>query len=222
MSNELVGRLNQLDDFRLLRFFQRFGQDVVNALNIDRDVLLRQVDSRTRSDPALAGAFTISEEKSRKPLSRADALVVARCTLEALARHPGFEDALESSLDDFEDEEMPADILLALGFAASMIILAATTRIRVAFKDGKIEGEIAKDAASPETLREVMGPLGTASAKIASPTRIRNTDRMSTKASGGSRPIGLSPVNSRRRCDNIRILRLAGARMRIAHLPAEW
>ena len=121
-----------------------------------------------KEDPALSRVLDLPADQARTSLSQADAVVVARSTLEAMACHPNFEGGLKDALDGFVDDEMPADIILAVGFAASMIIVAATTKLRIGFKDGKVEGEIVKDAATPEMLKEVMGPLATA-AKAAIP-----------------------------------------------------
>ena len=75
---------------------------------------------------------------------------------------------MKDALDGFVDDEMPAGIILALGFAATMIIVAATTSLRVTVKDGKIEGEVVKEVASTELVDGVVGSLTKAASAVVS------------------------------------------------------
>jgi hypothetical protein len=168
MSNTLVQRIHAMDEFRLLRFFDAFGRGIFTTLDLDRDKLLDLVEPAAHDDPEVGRVLDLrlSAEKARTPLDRADAVRVARSTLEAMAHNPGLAPGLERALDEMKDEEMPATAILALGFAVSMIIVAATTKLNLRYAGGKFEGALVKEAASPDVLKEIVGPLADASSKL--------------------------------------------------------
>jgi len=157
-AGDVVSQLRAMDDFLLLKFFKWYTNEVVQALDLDRDCLLSGVGS-LRDDPRLAAAFELLEGRERAALSRKEAVTVARFTLEALAVHPNFRESLERELANYEDDEMPADIVLSLGFAAVAVILASTTKFRIVYKNGKLSVEVGKEPANPEMLKRIVEPL---------------------------------------------------------------
>lgn len=166
MNEELVLRIRELDNFRLLRFFDKFGRDIVSSIDLDRESLINQMSSTARDLPEVSSVLDLSAEQAQKSLSTSDAVAVARNTLEAMASNPNFEDGLKDALDGYIDDEMPASVILALGFAASMIIVAATTRLRIKFEDGKVKGEIVKEVASTEMVTGVVESLTKAAGAV--------------------------------------------------------
>lgn len=168
MNDKLVERIREMDDFRLLRFFDNFGRGVVTSLDLNRDQLLEYVEPIAQADPDVARvlALQVPADKAQAPLDKADAVIVARSTLEAMASNPGLAPGLETALAEFKDDEMPAMTILALGFAVSMIIMAATTKLNFSVKDGKWEINGGKEVAPPEMIKEIVRPLASASARI--------------------------------------------------------
>jgi hypothetical protein len=165
MSEQLVERVRSLDDFQCVRFFTHFSQKLFDDININKEQLLMQVPDEIRNTQELSPAFNISN-KTSEVLEVGDAVICARNTLEVLAQHPGFEEAIEQALDEYRDDDMFADVILALGLAASMIIVAATTKFSVKIEGGKITGEFGKEVASPSLVKSILGSLVRAASQI--------------------------------------------------------
>lgn len=159
MSEELVQRIRDLDDFRVMRFYEYFGQKLFEDLDLDMDKLLPQVPDELKTSSELAPLLSLSGPGRRNALTFEDGALCARETLMAFARHPGFDTALGQALDAYRDDAMVATVILAVGLAAAMIIVAATTSLKCRFSDGKFECEIGKEVASPEMVSDVVGHL---------------------------------------------------------------
>lgn len=169
MSQKLVERIKTMDDFRVVRFFVHFSQKLFDEVDISQEQLLSQVPEEIRNTKELLPAFDLSPDAKKTMFKSEDAVICSRSILEALAQHPGFEETLEKALDEYRDDDMFAGVILALGLAASMIIMAATTKLK--FKkseEGKVSLEIIKDDAPTDMVKNILSPLSNATGKIAS------------------------------------------------------
>lgn len=166
MTEALSKRIQDLDDFRVMRFYEHFAQTLFDGLDVDTDELLAQVPEELRMSPELAPLVNLTGPGRRNALKFDDAALCARETLLTLAKHPGFEAALAQALDEYRDDAMVADIILAVGMAASMIIVAATTSIRCRYANGKFEFEFGKTVASPKMVTSIVSSLASPAHKV--------------------------------------------------------
>jgi len=166
MTESLSERIHQLDDFRVMRFYDHFAQTLFDALDVDADDLLAQVPEELQTAPELAPLVNLTGPGRRNALKFDDAALCARETLLALAKHPGFEAALAQALDEYRDDAMVADVILAVGLAASMIIVAATTSIRCKYANGKFECELGKAVASTKMVTSIVSSLSSPAQKV--------------------------------------------------------
>ena len=160
MSQQLIERIRELDDFRSTRFFIYFSQKLFDETDISQEALQAQIPDEIRNRQELSPVFNLTADAKSKTLGADDAVVCARGVLEALAQHPGFEKALEQALDEYRDDDMIADIIMAVGLAASMIIVAATSHFQVEWVKGeklKIKG--GKDVAPTDMVTGVVDSL---------------------------------------------------------------
>jgi hypothetical protein len=167
MSDDLSQRLLALNDYKLLRFFKHFSQTVLDALDMDREQLVAAASIQALP-VAVAAVADVTQDQAKAALEPKIAVECARTLLLQLASQPGTRDALRASLDSYGDEEMFVGVILAVGLAASMIIVAATTRLKLTFKDGKVIGSITKDAASADVIKAAVGPLADIATKVVS------------------------------------------------------
>lgn len=166
MAEGLLKRIRDLDDFRVVRFYQHFAQRLFDEVDIDLDQILPHVPEELKTSSELTPLLNLAGPGRRNAMTFEAGALCARETLLALGRHPGFHDALNQALDEYTDDAMVADVILAVGLAASMIIVAATTRFRVRFSEGKLEGEFGKEVASQEMVSDIVGHLAAAAQKV--------------------------------------------------------
>ena len=166
MSKQLLQRIRNMDDFHCVRFLTHVSTLLFDGLDTEQQQLLEQVPPEIRNMQALSPAFQLPSTAGTKMLDAQDAAVCARNILEALAQHPGFKDMIAQALEDYRDDDMFADVILALGLAASMIIVAATTKLKAKYEDGKITVHVTKEVAPTDMVKDVVGHLSTAAGKI--------------------------------------------------------
>jgi hypothetical protein len=159
VSTQLADRIRSLDDFRCVRFFSHFSQKLLGASNLTQEELLLAVPEDIRRSQELLPALGLPADARRQLLGAEGAVVCARTALLAFAEHPGFAGALEQALDDYRDDEMFADVVLAFGLAASMMIVAATSTLQVTYKDGKFAFKGGKVVAPASVVKEIVKSL---------------------------------------------------------------
>ncbi|MEJ2663824.1 MAG: hypothetical protein P8107_07245 [Spirochaetia bacterium] len=151
MSSEVVKKLHNLDDYQIVGFFEHFSRQVFNGLDVDMNTILEGIPDSLKELNGFSELTQLSSAQKNKKMDAAVSAPVARSILLTLAEDEQFEKLLQEALAGFKDDEMVADIILAVGAAVSMILVAATTQLK-----GKIFGmEIQKDKASPNMIKAV-------------------------------------------------------------------
>ncbi len=145
MSNQLADRIGQLDDHQVVRFTQHFGEQLFEGMQVSTDDLRAGVPERSE----FAAITDLADEQMGQTLKPLAAVECSRAILDAFARDPAIAPALESSLDEYKDDALVAGVILAAGFAVSMVIVAASTSFK-----GKIGNfDLVKTTASPELVK---------------------------------------------------------------------
>lgn len=165
MAVDPLTQINHLGDFEVLRFYEHWARLLFNDLDLDVAGMTAQLRA-TEAATALAPALEVSGSARQQALDFADSVECARTTLEAFAVHLDFRDAMSQALDDYRDEAMVAEVILAVGMAASMIIVAATTHFEVRYSNGHLSAAIAKDISSPKLVSAVLDPLAKIAQKL--------------------------------------------------------
>lgn len=151
MSSEVIEKLNKLDDYQIVRFFDHFSQQVFNGLDVDMNTILDGIPESVKELNGFSELTHLSSEQKNKKMDVSNSAPVARTILLTLAEDEQFGILLQKAFDSFKDDEMVADIILAVGAAVSMILVAATTQLK-----GKIFGmEVKKDKATPNMIKAV-------------------------------------------------------------------
>ncbi len=73
-----------------------------------------------------------------------------------LADDPTFASALDEFLVSYRDDALVAEVILAVGLVASMLMMVASTAFKAKF--GNIE--IEKHPLDAETIKAILGPFG--------------------------------------------------------------
>lgn len=151
----IKGRIESMDDFQVVRFFEYFGEQVFEGSTASLEQIKAGVPESTRSLPAFQRLESLTEEETERLLDLSQSAPVARGMLLALADDERFASLIEAALDSYSDTEMVAEVVLAVGFAVSLVLMAATSELK-----GKVFGiTLKKGAATPEMIRAITEPF---------------------------------------------------------------
>jgi hypothetical protein len=148
-------RINAMDDFQVMRFFEHFGRELLGQIDAPLDQLLAGVPAALRKEAVFTHIEQLGEADAERAMPAADAVLFVRGTLLQLADDRQFAPLLDAILADYRDDAMVVDIILAVGFAASMVLLVATTGIEIRIGNVKIK----KETASADMVRAILEPL---------------------------------------------------------------
>ena len=156
MSSNLVERINALSDTEAVTFFEYFNQSLFDGLVNDFDELIEGIPAEIKSMPEFAEIDQLSADDEAK-IEGEEAVTVARSILGTLAANQRFSPLLEKALETYGNLENIDELLmggdkakeiLAVGLAASMILLAASA---TSFQIKGDWGEVSLDKSSPNT-----------------------------------------------------------------------
>lgn len=148
-------RIEKMDDFQVVRFFEYFGQQVFEGSTASLDEIKDGVPEATRALPSFQQLESLTEEEAERLLDLSQSAGVARGMLLVLADDERFALLIEAALDSYSDTEMVAEVVLAVGFAVSLVLMAATTELKGSFFG--VKG--VKGAATPEMIRAITEPF---------------------------------------------------------------
>jgi hypothetical protein len=133
MSSNLAEQINALSDSNAVAFLQYFNQGLLDGIVDDFEELIEAIPPEIKSMPEFSEIDRLSLDEESQ-LQGKEAVAISRSTLTALAENPRFSPLLEKALDAYnniENMEMGgarAKDILAVGLAASMILVASTAK----------------------------------------------------------------------------------------------
>jgi hypothetical protein len=127
-------RVRAMDEFQVVRCFEAFSQQVLAGARTPLDAIKEGVPASIRSLAEWQRVESLTPKQAEQVLEPRQAAETARNILMNLADDPTFGPLMDRFLASYRDDELVADVVLAVGLAASMILLMAST---------EVEGEIA-------------------------------------------------------------------------------
>jgi hypothetical protein len=96
----------------------------------------------------------LSPDAAEHPLEPSVSVATARHMVMHLADDDAFGPLLEKTLDTYQDDKLVADIILAVGLVAAVLLIAATTEFEgevagIKFKKGKTDATMVKAITEP-------------------------------------------------------------------------
>ncbi|MBS9405438.1 hypothetical protein KG088_17670 [Halomonas sp. TRM85114] len=158
MSDQLIKRVQQLDDPMAIRLLEQFSGRVFEGMETPVSEMVDGVIPEVKNTAFFQHALSLSEAEQSRPLPVQQSAEIARALLLIFAQDPAMAPALGQALDEYQDDQLMVGTILATGVAVSMIIVAATTRLKVKMANV----EIVKDALSEgqqKTLFEALPKL---------------------------------------------------------------
>jgi hypothetical protein len=147
-------RIQTLDDFQVVRFFDRFSRQLIAGANVSLDQIKSGIPDSARALEGFAQIENLAPELAERCLDPSASAALARNILVALSGDAEFAPLIESALDRYRDDELVADVILAIGLVASMLLIIATTEFTAEGKNWKF----AKKRASPELVKAITEP----------------------------------------------------------------
>jgi hypothetical protein len=148
MSN-IKGKINELDDFQVVRFFEHFGQQLFAGMDVSVEQIKDGIPESIRAIPGFSQIENLSQDQAERLINPAESSALARKTLLKLADDETLGPLVETTLENYSDNEMVVDVILAAGFVASVLLIAATTEFEgkifgVKFKKGKADADLVR------------------------------------------------------------------------------
>lgn len=129
-------KLKSFDDFKVLRLFRSIEAELTQQTNIDAEDLLQQLPAPLQQLPEIEKLKEGEDVGLDAAVPDATAVQLARNTLEWMAGNPGTSEYLEHKLENWKDNEMAAQTILAVGGALSAVMLLSTFKISYDKKKG--------------------------------------------------------------------------------------
>jgi hypothetical protein len=150
----LNDRLQALDDFQMVRFFAYFSQQLIAGASVSLEQIVSGIPNATRALEGFAHIENLAPDEAGRPLEPSVSVATARNIVMHLANDDEFAPLIEKALDIYRDDKLVADIILAVGLVASVLLIAATTEFEgevagIKFKKGKADAAMVKAITEP-------------------------------------------------------------------------
>ncbi len=155
MMTNLKERIQALDDFQIVRFFEHFSHQLVAGANVTLDQIKKGIPESTRTFGGFSQIETLSPSQAEQPLEPSASIATSRNILVYLTDDDEFAPVIGRVLDTYRDDELVAGIVLAVGLVASVLLIAATTEFEGEIGNFKIK----KTKADPAVIRAITEPF---------------------------------------------------------------
>lgn len=126
----LQERIEQLDDFTILNFYNHFTAKLIAQLNTDLSTIVDSIPDSIRALPEVDGVIQADPSVMGENIAKKEAVEFARQSLLFWANDPQLSPVLDDLLTNYRDNNANAGVLLELGGAVSMIFLMATSSVK--------------------------------------------------------------------------------------------
>jgi hypothetical protein len=149
-------RLETMDDFQIVRFFQHWSSSLSNGAVTGYGAIVDGLPAEISASPTFAAIIDLTPEQAVASVHPADSVLLARALLEPLASTPEVGPTIAAALDSFHDEKLVVDVILAIGLVTSVLLIVSTIEFEgkigpMTFRKGKVD---------PETLKALTGSVG--------------------------------------------------------------
>ena len=151
MSEELLKRIDALDDRKAIRVLEFYSARVFDGMETSPEKMLDSIPKEFQDRAPFGRVLAMSGKERARSLPEGESAELARALLCGFARDPAFAPSLAEALDEYRDEKLLAGAILATGIALSMIIVASTTTFKGKVGNFEVRKETA-DASFIEAL----------------------------------------------------------------------
>jgi hypothetical protein len=130
MSEELIKRIDELDDRKAIRVLEFYSKRLFEGIETSPEEMLAGIPKEFKDRVPFESILKMSGKERAKRLPEAESVLLARELLRGFARDPVFASSLLKTLDEYQDDTLIVGELLAIGLAISMIIVASTTTFK--------------------------------------------------------------------------------------------
>lgn len=152
-------KVKSLDDFKALRLFRHIEMEMVQKVHEDLGKIVQNLPEEVRRMPEIQHLNEVDDNKFTESLESETAVVVARQSLEYMALNPDTEAYIKDKLENWQDNEMVAGTILAVGGALSAVMIMSTFRISYNNSDGWQFSLGTPQDQQPEMIKNIFGTL---------------------------------------------------------------
>jgi hypothetical protein len=156
-------RLTAMDDFQVVRFFEAFAQQLMASSRTSFEAVQEGVPGSTRTLSEWQAIESLTPDQAGRLVAPKEAAAVARKILLHLADDPVYGPALSDFLTSYRDDALVAEVILAVGLVASVLMMVASTAFKAKFGSVEIE----KHTLDANTIKTILEPFG----KVLSPAK---------------------------------------------------
>ena len=167
MSEQIIEQINTFNDFQVIRFFNHFSRKIFSDIKENEEELMSLIPTEIKDSKELSPIFKLTTDDKKNTLDAENAATCARNILFAMAQQSGLEDILAEELKTYKDDELFANMILAVGAATAMILFAATIRGKATYKDGKWNIQVSEEVAPTGLVEKTLNPLAKAAGQLA-------------------------------------------------------
>jgi len=131
-----IEKIQQLDDFKVLRLYEHLSTLLFEATDADVATLTQHMPADIAATPEIQQVQKADEAVFEEPMDNTEAVAFARQSLTLLATDPATEPLIADTLQNWKDDSMIAGTILAIGAAISLVMLLATSEISYDKKHG--------------------------------------------------------------------------------------
>ena len=149
-------RLAGMDDFQVVRFFEAFAQRLLTSSDTPFEAVQAGIPRSTRATSEWRALEALTPDQAERLVPPKEAAATARRILTHLADDPTFAPALDEFLASYRDDALVAEVILAVGLVASVLMMVASTAFKAKFGNVEIE----KHTLDAETVKAILEPFG--------------------------------------------------------------
>jgi hypothetical protein len=122
--NHVQQRLNGMNDFQVLRFFDYFSQQIFRGSPVELSDLMGSLPADAQLSPMMMATTKLDVATAGAALSKQESAQVSRLVLNYWAETNPFDALLATALSQYKETEQAADTILAVGTALSMVLFS--------------------------------------------------------------------------------------------------
>jgi hypothetical protein len=122
--NHVQQRLNAMNDFQVLRFFDFFSQQIFQGSQVELADLMGSLPASAQLSPLMMATTRLDDPTAGTVLTKQESAQVSRVVLQYWAENAPFDALLEAALSQYKETEQAADTILAVGAALSMVLFS--------------------------------------------------------------------------------------------------
>lgn len=151
----VTARIAAMDDFQVVRLLEAFTHQLMASSSTPFETVAAGIPASTRALASWGALAGLTPDQAETTLDPPAAAATARRVLSMVAEDGTFGPALEGFLSTYRDDALVAEVVLAVGLVASLLMMVASTSFKAKFGSVEIE----KHTVDAESIKAILEPF---------------------------------------------------------------